>query len=64
MPVPQAHKSLARGVHFSSVPNVFGFGKELEVIYRLTESHSTSELQTCSVPLFTKPTSVFPRVGC
>lgn len=42
MPVPQAHKSSTRGVHFSSVSNVFGFGKGLEVIYRLAESHSTS----------------------
>lgn len=48
-------QDLIRGVHFSSIPNVFGFGKGLEVIYRLAESHSTSKLQTCSVPLFTEP---------
>lgn len=55
-----ASQDLTRGVHFSSLPNVFGFGKGLEVIYSLAKSCSRSELQTCSVLLFTEPLSAFP----
>lgn len=35
--------NLARGVHFSSVPNVFGLGKGVEVIYILWVSHGTRD---------------------
>lgn len=53
-------QDLTKELHFSSVPNVFGFRKGLKVIYRSAKSYSMNELQTCALPLFTEPSSAFP----